>query len=305
MSDHSPTGRPATELIAGIPPSDRTTWSTFGRLIRLSNQSGTLLLMLPTLWALMLASRGRPSIGLLIIFASGSFIMRSAGVIMNDLADRSFDRQVARTRARPLASGEIRPPAAFAILVALLIGAAGLLVFLNPFTILLSPVAVMLAVVYPLSKRIIHIPQAVLGITFGWGVVMAWASVENRLSLPAWLLYGATICWAFAYDSIYAMQDQEDDRRVGIKSSAVLFGSRTWIAVAVALTIMMVLLGLAGWMVNVNGGFYGALIAVAGFLSQQISTLRGSLSAMEAFTMFKQHVWVGWAILGGVWLGFF
>jgi 4-hydroxybenzoate polyprenyltransferase len=304
MSNHSPTDRPTAELIANAAPVEGTTWSVFSRLIRLRNQSGTLLLMLPTFWALVLASRGHPPVRLLFVFAAGAFIMRSAGVIMNDLADRSFDRQVTRTRSRPLASGEIRPPTALVIVVIFLIAAAGLLTFLNPFTILLSPIALILAAVYPLSKRLMHIPQAMLGIAFGWGVIMAWASVETRLSLPAWLLYGATICWAVAYDSIYALQDREDDRRVGVKSSAVFFGSRTWMAVAVALTIMLLLLGLAGWMTDVNGGFYGVLIAVAGFLSQQISKLRGPISATEAFTMFTQHVWVGWAILGGAWLGF-
>ncbi|MGH7233385.1 MAG: 4-hydroxybenzoate octaprenyltransferase, partial [Nitrospiraceae bacterium] len=297
MPDPSPTDHPSAGFIQ--PACSLGTCATVSRLIRLSNQSGTFLLMLPTLWALVLASRGRPPVGLLIIFATGSFLMRSAGVIMNDLADRSFDRHVARTRARPLASGAIGVSAALTIVMILLVLSAGLLTFLNRFTILLSPVAVVLAAVYPFSKRILSIPQAVLGMAFGWGVIMAWAAVQDGLSPQAWLLYAATICWAVAYDSIYALQDRGDDIRVGVKSSAVLFGSRTWLAVGLALTIMFILLGWAGWLTGANGGFYGVLIAIAGFLSQQVWRLKDPISPALAFRLFQQHVWVGWAILAG------
>jgi 4-hydroxybenzoate polyprenyltransferase len=303
MSDPVPSDHPSVDLAQSGRSPARVAWSAVSRLLRLSNQSGTLLLMLPTLWALALASEGRPSVGLLLIFAAGSFIMRSAGVVMNDLADRSFDRKVARTRTRPLASGAISPRTALFIILVLLAIAAALLSLLNRFTILLSPVAVLLAAVYPLSKRIVQIPQAVLGIAFGWGVIMAWAAVQNRLPLPAWLLYAATICWAVAYDSIYALQDRDDDLRIGVKSSAILFGSRTWIAVGVALTIMFILLALTGSLIGVNAAFYGVLIALAGFLSQQVWRLRTPVSSAHAFSLFKQHVWVGWAILAGIWLG--
>ena len=304
MADPLPIDHSSANLVERCHAHDRVAWSAIGRLIRLSNQSGTLLLMLPTFWALVLASKGNPSVGLLVIFAAGSFLMRSAGVILNDLADRSFDQRVARTKARPLASGEVSAPTALALVAVLLIFAAGLLVFLNPLTILLSPVAVLLAAIYPLSKRIVHIPQAVLGMAFGWGVIMAWAAARNALSLSAWLLYAAAISWAVAYDSIYALQDRDDDIRVGIKSSAVFFGSRTWMAISIALAIMLTLLGLAGWLTGANGAFYGVLAAVAGFVSQQVLKLRGAISAPEAFAMFKQHVWVGWAIVAGLWLGF-
>jgi 4-hydroxybenzoate polyprenyltransferase len=293
-----------TELTEASRLTDRPVWSAVSALIRLPNQSGTLLLMLPTLWALVLASRGRPSVGLLLVFTLGSFLMRSAGVVMNDLADRSFDRRVVRTRTRPLASGIISVPAALTIITVLLTIAVGLLAFVNRFTMVLSPVAVLLAAVYPFSKRIMQIPQVVLGLTFGWGVIMAWSAVRNQLDLPAWLLYAAAICWAVAYDSIYALQDREDDIRVGVKSSAVLFGPRTWIAIGVSLTLMLILLGLTGRLVGMNAGFYGVLVALAGFLSRQVWTLRGPISAAQAFALFKQHVWVGWAILAGIWIGF-
>jgi 4-hydroxybenzoate polyprenyltransferase len=279
-------------------------WSTLTHLIRLSNQSGTLLLMLPTLWALLLASRGTPDWSLLAAFAAGSFLMRSAGVVLNDLADRSFDRLVERTRTRPLASGVLGVPAALATATVLMLAAAGLLIFTNELTILLSPVALLLAATYPFSKRFVHLPQAVLGLAFGWGVVMAWAAARNRLEIPVWFLYAGTIFWAVAYDTIYALQDREDDARIGVKSSALLFGARTWIAVGVSLSGMLIMLGLTGWIVSLGPGFYVMLAVVGGFFTRQVWTLRGSVSPARAFSMFRQHVWVGWALLAGIWVGF-
>ncbi|TLY40783.1 MAG: 4-hydroxybenzoate octaprenyltransferase [Nitrospirae bacterium] len=279
-------------------------WSTLARLIRLSNQSGTLLLMLPTLWALLLASRGTPDWSLLAVFAAGSFLMRSAGVVLNDLADRSFDRLVERTRTRPLASGVLGVPAALGTATVLMVAAAGLLSFTNELTILLSPVALLLATIYPFSKRFVHLPQAVLGFAFGWGVVMAWAAARNRLEIPVWLLYAGSIFWAVAYDTIYALQDREDDARIGVKSSALLFGARTWIAVGVSMGGMLIMLGLTGWIVSLGPGFYAMLAVVGGFFTRQVWTLRGSVSPARAFSMFRQHVWVGWAILAGIWVGF-
>ena len=279
-------------------------WSAVSHLIRLPNQSGTLLLMLPTLWALVVASEGRPALTLIAIFAAGAFLMRSAGVVLNDLTDRSIDRQVERTRTRPLASGAIEVPAALGIAAALVLLAACLLVFLNRLTLLLSPVALLLAALYPFSKRFIHIPQAVLGIAFGWGVVMAWAAVRNALDGPVWWLFAATVFWAVAYDSVYALQDRQDDARVGVMSSAILFGSWTWLLVAGASLASLIALALCGWMMDLSLTFYGVLGAVAVFLGQQAWTLRGEVSPARAFAMFKQHIWVGWAILGGFWIGF-
>ena len=215
------------------------------QLIRLSNQTGTLLLMLPTFWALVLASRGRQDPVLLAVFAAGSFLMRSAGVIVNDIADRKFDRQVDRTKTRPLASGALSVLEALTVLFLLLVAAGGLVLMLDRLAILLSPVALLLASLYPFSKRILPFPQAVLGIAFGWGVVMAWAAARGTLEPQTWLLFGGTIAWAVAYDTIYALQDREDDRRVGIKSSAILFGRWTWLAVAASFSLMVLCLGWA------------------------------------------------------------
>ncbi len=280
-------------------------WMALAHLIRLPNQSGTLLLALPICWALVLASHGRPPLDLVLIFLAGSFLMRSAGVVMNDLADRSFDRQVTRTSMRPLASGALTVPEALAVAAVLVILAAGLLVFVNRLTLLLSPVALLLAGLYPFSKRVLQLPQAVLGIAFGWGVVMAWAAVRGSLDLPCWLLYASTVLWALAYDTLYALQDREDDARIGIKSSAILFGSMTWAAVAMTMGVMLILLGVAGWTVGLGPVFYAALAAVGGFVWRQARQLRQPVSPALAFTLFKQHVWVGGAILAGIWAGSF
>ena len=273
-------------------------------LIRLPSQTGTLLLLLPTLWALVLASHGRPDPGLLVIFAMGSFLMRSVGVILNDAADRKLDRQVERTRARPLASGRLSLGTALAVLLVLLAIAGSLLLLLDRLALLLSPVALLLAAVYPFAKRFLPLPQAVLGMAFGWGVVMAWAAARGALEPQAWLLFVATIAWAIAYDTIYALQDRFDDQRAGIRSSAILFGQWTWLAVAVSFGVMMLCLGAAGWLSGIGVVFYGVLAASGGFVSQQIRTLRGQVSPLQAFSMFQQHTWIGWAILAGLWAGF-
>ncbi len=274
--------------------------SAFGRLIRLQNQTGTLLLLLPTLWALVLASQGLPPWRLLVIFIIGSFLMRSAGVVLNDLADRSFDRHVTRTQARPLASGELLPAHAVGILVVLITLAAALVLLLDPLTIMLSPIAFVLAALYPFAKRVIHIPQAMLGLAFGWGTIMAWSAAQRAVDAPAWCLFAATICWAVGYDTIYALQDQDDDRRIGVKSSAIFFGSWTWLAVSVALGGMLLFLGLAGSLTQIGWPYYLALITIGLFFVRQVRQLKDNISALTAFRMFQQHVWVGLAVLAGL-----
>jgi 4-hydroxybenzoate polyprenyltransferase len=241
---------------------------------------------------------------LVVIFILGSFLMRSAGVVLNDLADRSLDRHVARTRSRPLASGELAPGHAVAILIMLITPAAALLLLLDPMTIMLSPIALLLAALYPFAKRVIHIPQAMLGLAFGWGTIMAWSAAQGTVTTPAWCLYAATLCWAIGYDTIYALQDRDDDRRIGVKSSAIFFGSLTWLAVGVALGGMLLLLILAGWLTQVGWLYYLVLIAVGIFCVWQVRQLRHNISASTALSMFQQHVWIGTAVLGGLLGGF-
>jgi 4-hydroxybenzoate polyprenyltransferase len=280
------------------------TWSNVSRLIRLSNQTGTWLLLLPTLWALVLSQRGWPPWRLLVIFIMGSFLMRSAGVVVNDLADRPFDRHVARTRERPLASGELTAGHALVVLGTLLTLAALLVLQLNPLTIRLSPLALFLAALYPFAKRVVHLPQAMLGIAFGWGTIMAWTASRGTVDSAAWLLFGATICWAVGYDTIYALQDIEDDRRIGVRSSALYFRDRTWLAVACAFAMMLALLGLAGSMAGIGWSFYGVLGAVGLWCSKQVNEIRRPILPARAFELFQEHTWIGTTILAGFYLGF-
>ena len=287
-----------------ISSSPNLSWSAISRLVRLNNQTGTWLLLLPTLWSLVLAARGLPPWQLILIFMLGSFLMRSAGVILNDLADRSFDRHVARTQKRPLASGELSPTHAYFVLAILLTMATLLLLRLNTLTLLLGPIALLLAALYPFAKRVIHVPQAVLGIAFGWGSVMAWAASRETIEMPAWLIFAATACWAVGYDTVYALQDTEDDRMIGVKSSALFFGSAVWLAVGVNVTAMVILLGIAGWLMQIGWLFYGILTAVGLFCLKQAFSLRQPITPAQAFHMFQQHVWVGFAILAGLLGGF-
>jgi 4-hydroxybenzoate polyprenyltransferase len=282
----------------------RLTWSNVSRLIRLPNQTGTWLLLLPTLWALVLSQGGWPPWQLLVIFILGSFFMRSAGVVVNDLADRRFDRHVARTRDRPLASGDLTARHALVVLAALLILAALLVLQLNTLTILLSPLALVLAALYPFAKRVVHLPQAMLGIAFGWGTIMAWTASLGTIDNAAWLLFGATICWAVGYDTIYALQDIEDDRRLGVKSSALYFRDRTWLAVACAFAMMLGLLAVAGLMAGIGWGFYGLLLAVGLWCGKQVREIRTAIVPARAFQLFQQHTWIGSAILLAFFVGF-
>jgi 4-hydroxybenzoate polyprenyltransferase len=287
-----------------IPSASNLSWSVVIRLLRLRSQTGTFLLLLPTIWSLTLAARGIPPWQLILIFSLGSFVMRSAGVVLNDLADRSLDRQVTRTRERPLASGALSPSHALLVLSLLLALATLLLLMLNTMTMWLSPIALLLAALYPFAKRVLHVPQAALGIAFGWGTIMAWTASRGTLDMPVWFLFAATACWAIAYDTIYAMQDSEDDRRIGVKSSALFFGSAVWMAVGGSVIAMVVLLGIAGWLMQIGWFFYGMLAVVSLFCFRQSLALRSSIQPAQAFHMFHQHVWVGFAILAGLIGGF-
>src|SRR5687768_15499497 len=196
----------------------------YERLIRLDKPIGTLLLLWPTLWALWLASRGVPRLDHLVIFSVGTLLMRSAGCAINDYADRGFDPHVARTRHRPLAAGEIEPREALYVAALLALAAFALVLFLNAFAIALSFVGLAIAATYPYSKRYIALPQAYLGIAFGFGIPMAYAAVQERLPLECWLLLAANVFYSFAYDTEYAMVDRADDAKIGIRSSALTLG---------------------------------------------------------------------------------
>ena len=295
---------PPRDLSSRPDPQKPLALSAFTQLIRLQNQSGTLLLVFPSLWSLILASHGQPAPMLVVIFVLGAFLMRSAGVIFNDLADQSIDQKVQRTKQRPLASGVLTSQQALGFGTIIVLLAFGLACLLNPFTIALSPVALLLAAIYPFAKRYIHIPQFILGVAFGWGTVMAWTAVQNQLTLTTWLLFSATICWAISYDTIYALQDKEDDLRIGVKSGAIFFGDYVWLGVTLFSTLTLIFLGTAGWMMSLGSFFYGGLGGIWIFFGYQSMKLTKKQSPDYYFTMFKQHVWVGLAILLAFWIGF-
>jgi 4-hydroxybenzoate polyprenyltransferase len=278
-------------------------WSALADLLRLRNQTGSFLLLFPTLWALVLAGDGHPPLPLAAVFIVSVFVMRSAGVAINDWWDRDLDRLVARTRERPLAAGRLHRHTGVGVFVALIVVAAALVSLLNPLTMALAPVALLLAVLYPLAKRVMPLPQAVLGIAFGWGAVMAWAAVRNEIGWPALGLFAATICWAMGYDTLYALQDIEDDRRVGVRSSAIFFGDRCWIAVGGALFAMTAILALVGAATRLAAPFYLTLALALGLFVVQTRQVRRGVSQAQAFALFKQHVGVGALILVGIWSG--
>lgn len=269
-------------------------------LIRLPKQYGTMLVLMPTLWSLFVAGDGSPPIHMVIIFLLGSFLMRSAGCAINDIADRDIDRYVERTKERPLASGRLKANEALFIFGILVMLSLLLALMLNPLTLLLSPVALLLAVVYPYFKRYIHIPQAVLGVAFGWGAIMAWTAARNSIGLPPFIILIANIFWATSYDTIYALMDKDDDIRVGVKSTAILFGQATWIILAILFFLFILALTILGVTLGFGSIFYSSLIIVALLLIRQVIIIRNGVDRDTAFCIFKSHAWIGALILAGI-----
>jgi len=262
-------------------------------LIRLPKQYGTLLVLWPTLWSLFMASNGWPGIKLLVIFVLGTFLMRSAGCAANDIADRNFDPHVERTRTRPLADGRLNVREAVFVFLALSTLAFGLVLFLNPFTIMLAFVGVLLAIVYPLVKRVSHLPQVFLGIAFGWGAVMAWAGVTGELGPAGLFIFIANIFYSTAYDTMYALMDIDDDRKIGVKSTAIYFGKKVHPALAAIYICMAATLAAAGY-VNDMGGFYylGLVLSLVLFLLT-VAGLRKDPTRKGAHKAFMNNVVIG------------
>ena len=273
--------------------------SAYERLMRLDKPIGTLLLLWPTLWALWLASDGRPRIDHLLIFFTGTVLMRSAGCAINDYADREFDPHVARTRARPLAAGEIEPREALAVAATLALVAFGLVLFLNWLAIGLSFIALEVAASYPFSKRFFFLPQAYLGIAFGFGIPMAYAAVEQRLPPECWLLLAANVCYAFAYDTEYAMVDRDDDARLGIRTSALTLGRWDVSAVMAAYALMLALLAAVGMRAGLGWPFHAGLAAAGAMMVYHWFLIRGR-SREGCFKAFMHNNWVGAAVFAGI-----
>lgn len=273
-------------------------------LIRWDKPYGTLLLLTPALWSLVLASNGTPPVYLIGIFVIGAFLMRSAGCAINDLADHPFDGFVDRTKNRPLVSGRLTPFEAFAIFSGLSVAAFILLWWLNPLTRLLSVIAMGLAVVYPFTKRFFRAPQLVMGVAFGWGTVMAWAAVRNTLEWTTAFVFLATVFWAAAYDTIYAMMDRSEDRRAGLHSTAILFEKNIGAAVGLLFGIAVVFLLLAGLTAGLGATYYFSVGVAASWFLYQTLALRFRQDRAGLFSLFKSHAVIGFIILAGLLIGY-
>lgn len=271
----------------------------YERLIRLDKPIGTLLLLWPTLWAVWLAADGRPPAGVVVIFVLGTLLMRSAGCAVNDYADRDFDPHVQRTRDRPLAAREIAPWEALAVGAVLAVAAFGLVLFLNRLALALSFVALAIAISYPFTKRVFALPQAYLGIAFGFGIPMAYAAVQDRLPLECGLLLAANVFYAFAYDTEYAMVDRDDDARIGIRTSALTLGRWDVAGVMASYALMLALLGAVGLARGLGWPYYAGL-GVAGILMLYHWRLIRDRSREGCFKAFRHNNWVGGAIFAGI-----
>ncbi|WP_397212500.1 4-hydroxybenzoate octaprenyltransferase [Pantoea osteomyelitidis] len=238
-------------------------FQAYSRLMRIDKPIGTLLLMWPTLWALWLADMAVPPLSVLLVFVLGVIVMRAAGCVINDFADRKVDGHVKRTQGRPLPSGAVSEKEAKLLFVGLALAAFLLVLTMNRMTILLSVVGLALAWVYPFMKRYTHLPQVVLGAAFGWAIPMAWSAVSETLPLVCWLVFIANLCWTVAYDTQYAMVDRDDDVKIGVKSTAILFGRFDKLMIGLLQLATLGLMALVGMLLQLNGAFYLSLLVVA------------------------------------------
>lgn len=238
----------------------------YALLMRLDRPIGTLLLLWPTLWALWIAGEGRPDPHVLLVFVAGVVLMRSAGCVMNDFADRRIDPHVERTRDRPLARGAVSPLEALLLAAALGAVAFGLVLTLNRLTVLLALAGAVLTVAYPFLKRFTHLPQIWLGASFGWSVPMAFAAQTGGIPQLAWLMFIAVVIWAVVYDTMYAMVDRDDDLKLGVRSTAILFGTADRLLIGVLQLLLLLALWLIGRQAGLGAWYLGAL-AVAAALS--------------------------------------
>jgi len=275
---------------------------SYARLIRLDKPIGTLLLLWPTWWALWLASGGLPDLQILIIFTLGTFLMRSAGCAINDYADENFDRDVLRTQHRPVTSGQISGKEAVWVAIILALLAFALIQPLNFLTKELSVFAVLIAAVYPFTKRFFAIPQAVLGVAFGFGIPMAYAAVIGFIPLEAWILFIGNIFWAIAYDTAYAMVDREDDIRIGIKTSAITFGRFDVAAIAICYGVLLISQIIIARLAHLSPYFWlgwGAALLCALYHVTLVSTR----SRENCFKAFLHNNWLGGFLFLGIVLG--
>ncbi|WP_024891984.1 4-hydroxybenzoate octaprenyltransferase [Luteimonas huabeiensis] len=271
----------------------------YWKLTRGDRPIGWLLLLWPTWWALWLAAGGLPPAWVLFVFTAGVWLTRAAGCVINDYADRWLDPQVERTRDRPLASGRVSGREALALFAALMLAAFALVLTLNRLTVLLSFVGVALAATYPYLKRYTHLPQAYLGLAFGWGIPMAFAAVQGAIPPLAWVLYAANLFWTVGYDTWYAMVDREDDLRAGAKSTAILFGRHDLAIQGVLYALFFAGLAVVGRLAALGAWYWAGLAAAAALVVWEFAIARGRERA-ACFRAFLHNHWVGTAVFAGL-----
>ena len=276
----------------------------YARLMRLHRPIGSLLLLWPTLWAMWIAGQGRPGWHLFAVFVLGVLLMRSAGCVINDYADRNLDPHVERTRDRPIAAGRVSPREALALFAALCLMAFALVLTLNRLTVQLAFVGVFLVATYPFIKRYTHLPQFYLGMAFGWGIPMAFAAQTNTIPAVGWVLLAANVCWAVAYDTAYAMVDREDDRKIGVKSTAILFGRYDRAMVFLFHLLTLILLALSGALSGLGLRYYAGLVVAFGFALYQQRLLRDR-ARDGCFRAFLNNNWFGAAVFAGLILHYY
>jgi len=272
-------------------------------LARFDKPIGILILLWPTLWAIGLASDGKPDELVLTVFCLGVILMRAAGCVINDYADRNYDAHVERTKSRPIATGTVTPKEALALFAALSLFAFTLVLLLNLYTILLSIGGAFLAASYPFMKRYTQLPQAYLGIAFGWAVPMAFAAQTNHIPLVAWVLYLSVVLWALVYDTMYAMVDKEDDLKIGIKSTAILFGRHDKLIIGILQFIIIALLLWVGWLNGLKWPYYLGLLCGAGLFFYQ-QTLISDRNKQGCFKAFLNNNWFGLSVFLGLLFSF-
>lgn len=275
----------------------------YALLMRLHRPIGILLLLWPTLWALWIAGAGRPGLRVAAVFVLGVALMRSAGCVINDYADRDFDAHVARTRDRPIAAGRVTPKEALVLFVALCLAAFALVLLMNTLTIALSVIGALLAASYPYTKRYTHLPQFYLGAAFGWSIPMAFAAQTGAIPAIAWVLFGANVFWSVAYDTQYAMVDREDDLKVGVKSTAILFGDWDRFFVGLSHLLTIVLLAAAGRMAGLGVMYYAGLTLASVIAGYQQGLIRRRVG-QACFRAFLNNNYFGAAVFAGLLLDY-
>ncbi|OCQ53479.1 4-hydroxybenzoate octaprenyltransferase [Photorhabdus australis subsp. thailandensis] len=278
-------------------------WWAYCRLVRIDRPIGSLLLLWPTFWALWIAGKGIPNMHILLVFTAGVFLMRAAGCVINDFADRKFDGYVERTKTRPLPSGAISEKESKILFVILVLVSFGLVLILNKMTIYLSFAGLALAWFYPFVKRFSNLPQFVLGAAYGWSIPMGFAAVSESLPLECWLLFLVNILWSVIYDTQYAMVDRNDDLKIGVKSTAILFGRFDKLIIGLLQLVMLLILMLVGQMMNLGGIYYWSLLLAGALFIYQQKLISGRERTL-CFQAFLNNNYVGLVLFLGIFFSY-